>query len=198
MALHRFDIAKLAAVPWKNGGGSTREVLCWPPGSDLDHFDWRVSIATIAADGPFSVFAGVDRHIMLLRGDGVRLEGEGVQHRLDTPLEPFAFSGDAALRCALLGGESTDFNLMVRRVRGRARFGVWRQTGELGARHGLLMALRGRWRVSLAHETQTLADGEGLWWIDEPLTARCAPDGDAARMAVVCWQPISESNRPQA
>jgi environmental stress-induced protein Ves len=190
VALHRFDIAALAAAPWKNGGGSTREVLCWPPGSDLDHFDWRVSIATIAKDGPFSVFAGVDRRIMLLRGAGVQLAGEGVRHHLDTPFEPLTFSGDLALQCALLGGESTDFNLMTRRARGRADLNVWRQAGEWVARHGLLLALRGRWQVNLSHGTRTLADGEGLWWADEPLTARCTPEGAAARLAAVRWQPI--------
>ena len=53
MAPHRFDIAALAPVPWKNGGGSTREIACGPAGAGMDGFDWRASIATIAAPGPF-------------------------------------------------------------------------------------------------------------------------------------------------
>ena len=47
---------------------ATREIACWPPGAGLHDFGWRVSIATIAAAGPFSVFKGVDRIIMLLVG----------------------------------------------------------------------------------------------------------------------------------
>ena len=66
--LHHFDTADLAVHAWKNGGGSTREIVCSPLGAGIDHFVWRVSIATIAQSGPFSIFAGVDRVIMLLAG----------------------------------------------------------------------------------------------------------------------------------
>ncbi len=66
MPWHRFDRATLPATPWKNGGGVTREIVCQPPGAGLAAFDWRVSIATIASDGPFSLFAGIDRVITLL------------------------------------------------------------------------------------------------------------------------------------
>lgn len=60
-------------MPWKNGGGMTRELVCQPPDADMDSFDWRVSIAHIASDGPFSSFSGVDRIITLLSGGGVHL-----------------------------------------------------------------------------------------------------------------------------
>src|SRR6185295_12572572 len=95
----RFRRDQLPVMPWKNGGGSTCEIACWPPGAKLGDFGWRVSIATMAAAGPFSVFEGVDRSIMLLAGDGVRLQSDdgAIDHRLDTPHQPFAFSGDAAI-----------------------------------------------------------------------------------------------------
>ncbi|MFT3717514.1 HutD family protein [Pseudorhodoferax sp.] len=161
MSVHRFDVAALPATPWKNGGGSTREIACWPPGAGFDAFDWRVSIARIAASGPFSVFAGVDRVITLLDGDGVRLHGEGVDHRLATPLVPFAFSGDTAIDCTLLGGASSDFNVMTRRGRLRAELQVLRGAGVLpAAPHGLLLAWRGGWRAN----GRPLAQGQGLWW----------------------------------
>lgn len=53
--------AERPALPWKNGGGVTREVVAHPPGSDLGHFDWRVSIAEIHNAGPFSRFPGIER-----------------------------------------------------------------------------------------------------------------------------------------
>ena len=95
MRIHRFDTASLAAAPWKNGGGTTREIAAWPQGAGIDGFDWRVSIATIDQAGPFSAFAGVDRVIMLLDGSGVRLRSGGgrIDHRLDRPQAPFAFAG---------------------------------------------------------------------------------------------------------
>jgi environmental stress-induced protein Ves len=52
------------ALPWKNGGGVTREVIAHPPGSDLRHFDWRVSIAEIQGAGAFSSFPGTSRDWM--------------------------------------------------------------------------------------------------------------------------------------
>jgi len=54
MSLNRFDVHDLPAMTWKNGGGVTREIICQPLGAGMDDFDWRVSIAHIASDGPFS------------------------------------------------------------------------------------------------------------------------------------------------
>ncbi|WP_344566156.1 HutD/Ves family protein [Streptomyces axinellae] len=53
-------------MPWKNGSGSTREVAAQPVGSRLADFDWRVSVADVGGDGPFSPFPGVDRVITLI------------------------------------------------------------------------------------------------------------------------------------
>ena len=44
-------------MPWKNGAGVTREVAAWPPEARLDDFGWRVSMARVERDGPFSTFA---------------------------------------------------------------------------------------------------------------------------------------------
>ena len=103
--LHRFQRADLVATPWKNGGGVTREILSWPPGSTVANFDWRVSIAHIASSGPFSAFPGVDRVITLLEGAGVDLRSSGgaINHSLDHPLVPFAFAGEAPIDARLLG-----------------------------------------------------------------------------------------------
>ena len=168
-----LDLAATPSVPWKNGGGSTRELACWPPGAGMDSFAWRVSVATIARPGPFSAFPGVDRQIMLLEGDGVQLQaGAGQwQHALTQRWEPFAFSGEEPVDCRMLGGVSTDFNLMLRR-------GEW--TGSLqvlrdalppaeGAAAGLCMVLQGTWRYedSDGRPARMLAAGQGLWWVSE-------------------------------
>lgn len=182
----RFAIADLPAAPWKNGGGSTREILCRPPGAGLDDFDWRVSIATIAASGPFSIFAGVDRTIMLLDGDGVRLAADGVDHRLDQPLEPFAFSGDLALDCTLLGRASSDFNVMGRRSRGRAEVRVLQQGSDAfdAAPAGLLLCLAGRWQA----DGERLSAGEGLWWADAAVPGSLEALSPDARLVCVNWR----------
>lgn len=186
MGLHRFQCDQLAVTPWKNGGGSTREIACWPQGAGMGDFGWRVSIATIAAAGPFSVFEGVDRSIMLLDGDGARLRsGDGqIDHRLDRPCQPFAFSGDAAIDCTLLGGASSDFNVMTRRGQWRAELRVLDAAATLeAAPHGMLLALRGSWR--LGDGQPACREGQGLYWTDTPQAWQVEPDAPDARLALV-------------
>lgn len=168
MSATRFALADIVPTPWKNGGGATREIACWPAGTGLDSFDWRISVATIAADGAFSVFAGIDRSITLLSGDGVLLHGEHGTHRLDQPLVPFAFAGETPIRATLLGGASEDFNVMTRRGRCRADVKVWRYAvdGPSTPPHAaLLLAVQGDWRCAVAGDAPTLlTPGSGLWW----------------------------------
>ena len=168
MSATRFALADIVPTPWKNGVGATREIACWPAGTGLDSFDWRISVATIAADGAFSVFAGIDRSITLLSGDGVLLHGEHGTHRLDQPLVPFAFAGETPIRATLLGGASEDFNVMTRRGRCRADVKVWRYAVDRPStppHAALLLAVQGDWRCAVAGDAPTLlTPGSGLWW----------------------------------
>ena len=105
------------ALPWKNGGGVTREVITHPPGSDPGHFDWRVSIAEIRGAGPFSRFAGIERRMAVLEGC-LRLSidaGAALTVLPDTP--PVEFPGDVPVFADPVGGPVTDLNVMTRRGR---------------------------------------------------------------------------------
>ncbi|WP_337183787.1 HutD family protein [Shinella sp.] len=103
-------------MPWKNGGGETVEVIVHPEGAGLADFGWRVSMATVASDGPFSVFPGIDRTLAVLSGDGMELSIEGLGERLLTPQStPLAFPADAPTTARLAGGPITDLNVMTRR-----------------------------------------------------------------------------------
>lgn len=109
------------ARPWKNGGGETAEVALAPAGASLDDFDWRVSIARVEQDGPFSLFPGVERTMAILSGAGLRLSVEGRPPAELTPESaPWRFPADVPTDCRLLGGGVTDLNVMVRRGRARA------------------------------------------------------------------------------
>jgi environmental stress-induced protein Ves len=100
------------ATPWKNGGGTTFEVLRVPPAADP--FRWRVSVAEVAAAGPFSDFSGYRRHLVLLRGSGVRLSfGDGSATTLREAGDRIEFDGAMATHCELIAGPCTDFNLIV-------------------------------------------------------------------------------------
>jgi len=195
MTTHRFEIERLAPMPWRNGAGTTRELVCQPQGAGMAAFDWRVSIAHIARDGPFSTFEGVDRVITLLQGDGVRLRSAagGFDHRLDTPLTPFAFPGDVPVDAELLAGASDDFNVMTRRATCRAHVQVLCAASELAAAaQGLLMAVQGRWQVRGAASTSvTLAAGHGLWWSTPSTPRRLEPLSPDAILLAVRVDPVS-------
>lgn len=178
--VHRFRRDDLAATPWKNGGGVTREIVSWPPGSTAASFDWRVSIAHIASSGPFSTFPGVDRVITLLEGAGVTLTTEdgSLNHRLDQRLQPFAFSGEAPVEAQLLGPDCHDFNVMTRRAACQVSVQLVKTEVTLPQQsQGLLFAIDGHWLVN----GQPLLAFDGLWWHDEPLAWTLKPEsGNAA------------------
>jgi hypothetical protein len=103
-------------VRWQNGLGWTREILRFPEG--VDDWDWRLSIAEVDRDGPFSAFAGCERELVLLSGEGMRLrfeDGETVE--LLPPHARHRFSGERAVSAALIAGPTQDFNLIWRRER---------------------------------------------------------------------------------
>ena len=159
----QFALAEIAPTRWKNGGGNTREIAVWPAGAGMDDFVWRLSVADIGQDGPFSAFPGIDRQIVLLEGAGVTLRADDASfsHRLEHIGEPFAFSGDTSLQSTLLGGATRDFNVMTRRGRCRARVEAFREGFALGtgSQALCLLAIRGAWQARDAG--MLLQAGEG-------------------------------------
>jgi environmental stress-induced protein Ves len=115
-----FEILRAAArraLPWKNGGGVTREVAVFPAGSDLAHFDWRVSIAEVRAAGPFSRFPGVDRRMVVLEGRlALSIEAQPATS-LTPDAPPVFFPGDVPAFGEPIDGPVVDFNVMTRRGR---------------------------------------------------------------------------------
>ncbi|WP_411850174.1 HutD family protein [Stenotrophomonas sp. LGBM10] len=98
---------------WRNGLGWTREILRVP-----DNDDWlvRLSIAEIEQDAAFSAFPGIERELVLLRGEGLRLRfADGTLHTLMPPHDRLRFAGEAEVSGELVDGVTHDFNLMWRR-----------------------------------------------------------------------------------
>lgn len=103
-------------MPWKNGLGSTIEIAISPGAKGLNEFDWRVSMARVASDGPFSRFPGIDRTLLVLEGDGMILAGaHRPPVRLQQNSDPYAFPGDEATDATLISGPIHDLNIMSRR-----------------------------------------------------------------------------------
>lgn len=174
MSFTVFDFANLPVSRWRNGGGETREIACWPVGGD--DFAWRASIATIEQDGPFSVFPDIDRSITLLSGDGVVLSSPDWEaHTLSTPLQPFTFPGDIPIHARLLGGSSQDFNIMTRRGKVQASVMSIQSPQELPASHGgLIYVVKGKWLINHT-ETHELGASQGCWWLPTIKGGRLQP-----------------------
>lgn len=124
MIIRLLSPADYRSMPWKNGGGRTTQIASHPPAATHDNFLWRVSIADVASDGPFSLFPGVERTIVLLDGAGMRLTGGQCDVELRTRFAPYRFSGDEAIECTLLAGPVRDFNAMIRRSEARGSITV--------------------------------------------------------------------------
>ncbi|HZO20986.1 MAG TPA: HutD family protein [Steroidobacteraceae bacterium] len=121
--------SRYPVVPWRNGGGLTREMLRDPP--EPLPFDWRLSLATIERSGPFSHFPGYQRTLVLVGGAGIELSfGAHGGLRLCEVGKSVTFDGAWATDCTLLDGPSTDLNLMVSQARAAASTRCVRLTGE--------------------------------------------------------------------
>lgn len=121
---------------WRNGGGTTRELLAWPSPQD-----WRVriSVADVQAAGPFSRFEGIERWFAVLEGAGVVLRSSGLERRLTLPDAPLRFDGGVDTDCALVDGPTRDFNLMA--PPGRSTLVRLRGTWSAQVAAGSLVAL---------------------------------------------------------
>ncbi|MBL1379227.1 HutD/Ves family protein [Zobellella iuensis] len=162
----RLGAADFVDMPWKNGGGTTRELYRLPAAQEED-FVLRVSMARVGQSGPFSFFPGIERILMLVDGAGFELDMNGSLQRLTQPFIPLQFSGETAVNCRLLGDECLDFNVMTARDWGRSELAVrplapgqrYRSEGpraRLLYRHGIEPEL---W-VLAAGETLELAAAE--------------------------------------
>lgn len=169
-------------MPWKNGAGETVEIAVFPPGADLATFGWRVSMATVASDGPFSVFAGIDRTLSILTGEGLELDIEGRDPVVLTQAsEPQAFPADVATSARLVSGAMTDLNVMTRRGRWTHQVERRRLSGQhhLDAEGAVTLLLSlGNLRIENDHHAEELErldcvvlDGHVLVTSDMPTEA---------------------------
>jgi uncharacterized protein len=136
-------LAEVEATPWRNGGGVTRELALGPTS---EAWDWRMSVADVAADGAFSRFDGVTRWFAVLHGSGIALTIPPTSaddahcrsdvHRLTRHDQPLSFDRGALTQCKVLNGPTQDFNLMVRNPR------CARMARVTGAAHELVLPNR--------------------------------------------------------
>ncbi|WP_416696186.1 HutD family protein [Candidatus Pseudothioglobus sp. Uisw_050_01] len=102
-------------LPWRNGLGSTVELLAETPNKN-EAFSWRLSIASVANDSPFSDFSGYDRTLLLLEGSGITLnKPNGIFKVLNSSFDYANFKGEDLIDATLHNGPIKDFNIMTLR-----------------------------------------------------------------------------------
>ena len=98
--------ADVRPTAWANGGGTTRELAVADDGA------WRISLADVDRDGPFSTFAGRHRVLTVVEGPVLDLAVDGEPHVVE-PQRPFAFSGDATVVGSVPEGPVRALNVLV-------------------------------------------------------------------------------------
>jgi hypothetical protein len=146
----RIELSTLRPRHWKNGAGLTREIAVAPEGAGLEDFDWRLSVAELQRDVPFSAFPGVDRCIVVLSGACMSLhDAQGAEVQTLRRLEPWRFEGERPLHARLPAGPCRDFNVMTRRPGWRAAVRVLRGRDWVDLTDAtLLLAVDGSWRIA--------------------------------------------------
>ncbi|MBS0531750.1 MAG: HutD family protein [Proteobacteria bacterium] len=151
-------------TPWKNGGGSTTEIAVAPADASLDDFDWRISMAVVASDGPFSNFPGIDRTLAVVKGNGLILTiGNRAPVTLADGTAPISFAGDTPTSARLTAGEITDLNIMTRH--GCFRHHLVRVSTSMSCDFGdnqiaVVLSLNGTTEIIAGENTATLEHGD--------------------------------------
>lgn len=107
-----FPAAQRSASPWKNGGGITHEI-CREPADPTQTFIWRISMADVSKEGPFSEFSGYERVIAVVKGVGMRLVRSQLERSVMLqPFQPYTFNGNDKVYGELPSGAVTDLNVI--------------------------------------------------------------------------------------
>ncbi len=102
-------------VPWKNGQGYTTELYISHKFENFP-FSWRISMAKVTQNGPFSDFSGYDRILVMMQGNGIILQHDSLkENKLSKRFDIAYFSGDSKTSATLIDGEIQDFNVITYR-----------------------------------------------------------------------------------
>lgn len=182
--------ANHADMAWRNGLGRTAEIARHP--ATGDGFDWRLSIATIGADGPFSAFPGCDRTLVPIEGGGLALDFADGRTLSGGLFEPIRFPGDPPCHGRLLGAVRTrDLNAITRRDAASHDVAVAGAPCRVAHDGGILfvVALAGAIAVSGGAGSWDLAPGDALRVDGGHDALALAGDPSIARAAIVKISP---------
>jgi environmental stress-induced protein Ves len=115
-------------MPWANGRGTSYEIAS--DRNESGEWTWRLAMAPVNEDGPFSRIECVNRFLAVVDGAGMLLSVD--RKKLPClPMQVVRFRGDAITDATLTDGPIMDINLMVRRKEADGEMAIVSDAGIL-------------------------------------------------------------------
>ena len=115
-------------MPWANGRGTSYEIAS--DRIESGEWTWRLAMAPVNEDGPFSPIECVNRFLAVVEGAGMLMSVDRKKLQC-LPMQVVRFRGDAITEATLLDGPIMDINLMVRRKETEGEMAIVSDTGLL-------------------------------------------------------------------
>lgn len=172
----RQALADIPAERWRNGHGYTKVIAEGRTDSGLQ---WRLSVADLLKDAPFSIFPGWSRSFGLLGQASVILSEKNGNwsYTVNGSTQPFQFSGADAVQSSGIVVPVQALNLMVRPDIASEQSGVvslkesaftFSDTGESQI---FLIPSIGAWSLCEGQSNIRMAPGE-IWSSSAPISSQ--------------------------
>jgi hypothetical protein len=115
-------------MPWANGRGTSYEIAS--DRNEAEEWTWRLAMAPVKEDGPFSRIECVNRFLAVVEGAGMLLSVDRKKLQCQ-PMQVVRFRGDAITEAMLTDGPILDVNLMIRRKEADGEMTIVSQVGLL-------------------------------------------------------------------
>lgn len=177
----------LIDVPWKNGGGITRNIATGMRG---DALAWRISRADVDVEGPFSNFEGLTRILTVVSNHSMELRhDDGILHAHSwTPLK---FDGGLEVVSHLPDGPLTDLNLMFDPTLCRAHAKVSRGPDQIAPPTDQSICVLHVLQGTPQSEAQGFGVGDSLFLTSSDQAPVVLDQGDAVLEILI--QPLDQS-----
>jgi environmental stress-induced protein Ves len=136
-------------MPWANGRGTSYEIAS--DRGKAGEWAWRLAMAPVNEDGPFSRIECVNRSLAVVEGAGMLLSVD--RKKLPClPMQVVRFRGDAITDATLTDGPIMDINLMVRRKEADGEMAIISNAGLLNGA-SIVVAVGGSAQVKSGDST---------------------------------------------
>jgi environmental stress-induced protein Ves len=136
-------------MPWANGRGTSYEIAS--DRNEAGEWAWRLAMAPVNEDGPFSRIECVNRSLAVVEGAGMLLSVD--RKKLPClPMQVVQFRGDAITEATLTDGPIMDINLMVRRKEAEGEMAIITNAGLLNGA-SIVVAVGGSAQVKSGDST---------------------------------------------